>query len=486
LNYKWITLSNTTIGTLMASVDRNIVIIALPTISSELHTSLLTLVWIALGYWVVTASVLLNFGRLADMFGRVKLYNTGFVLFTTGSALCSISHTGEQLIVFRVIQALGAAFLFSNSAAILTDAFPENERGRALGLNQVAIVVGSVVGLTFGGFLTSYLGWRSIFWINIPIGVFATLWSYTKLRELGTIRKEKLDWPGNATLAGGLLLLLIGITFSAFQIMDLFAISLFVMAGSALLILFYFIEKSVPKPMFDLSLFRIKLFTGGNVAIFLNALARGAFTLVMAFYLQGPSMKLSPLNAGIYLIPVSLALATFAPISGWLYDKYKLQIFTPVGLLISAAGFLILTRISATTSFDGSILPLVLVGAGMGIFASPNRATIMSSVPSYRRGVAAGVSTTLVMAGSAFSIGLVFLIFTQIMPLYAAQNIFSGSFAASNITTMAINKFMNSLHFIFFISAILMVVSIIPSVMKWNVKKKSENDINPVGGKNES
>jgi EmrB/QacA subfamily drug resistance transporter len=470
----------------MASVDRNIVIIALPTISSELHTSLLTLVWIALGYWVVTASVLLNFGRLADMFGRVKLYNIGFVLFTTGSALCSISHTGEQLIVFRVIQALGAAFLFSNSAAILTDAFPENERGRALGLNQVAIVVGSVIGLTFGGFLTSYLGWRSIFWINIPIGVFATLWSYTKLRELGTIRKEKLDWPGNATLAGGLLLLLIGITFSAFQIMDLFAISLFVMAGSALLILFYFIEKSVPKPMFDLSLFRIKLFTGGNVAIFLNALARGAFTLVMAFYLQGPSMKLSPLNAGIYLIPVSLALATFAPISGWLYDKYKLQIFTPVGLLISAAGFLILTRISATTSFDGSILPLVLVGAGMGIFASPNRATIMSSVPSYRRGVAAGVSTTLVMAGSAFSIGLVFLIFTQIMPLYAAQNIFSGSFAASNITTMAINKFMNSLHFIFFISAILMVVSIIPSVMKWNVKKKSENDINPVGRKNES
>jgi EmrB/QacA subfamily drug resistance transporter len=470
----------------MASVDRNIVIIALPTISSELHTSLLTLVWIALGYWVVTASVLLNFGRLADMFGRVKLYNIGFVLFTTGSALCSISHTGEQLIVFRVIQALGAAFLFSNSAAILTDAFPENERGRALGLNQVAIVVGSVVGLTFGGFLTSYLGWRSIFWINIPIGVFATLWSYTKLRELGTIRKEKLDWPGNATLAGGLLLLLIGITFSAFQIMDLFAISLFVMAGSALLILFYFIEKSVPKPMFDLSLFRIKLFTGGNVAIFLNALARGAFTLVMAFYLQGPSMKLSPLNAGIYLIPVSLALATFAPISGWLYDKYKLQIFTPVGLLISAAGFLILTRISATTSFDGSILPLVLVGAGMGIFASPNRATIMSSVPSYRRGVAAGVSTTLVMAGSAFSIGLVFLIFTQIMPLYAAQNIFSGSFAASNITTMAINKFMNSLHFIFFISAILMVVSITPSVMKWNVKKKSENDINPVGRKNES
>jgi len=232
----------------------------------------------------------------------------------------------------------------------------------------------------------------------------------------------------------------------------------------------------VSKPMFDLSLFRIKLFTGGNVAIFLNALARGAFTLVMAFYLQGPSMKLSPLNAGIYLIPVSLALATFAPISGWLYDRYKLPMFTPVGLLISAAGFLILTRLSATYSFDASILPLVLVGAGMGIFASPNRAMIMSSVPSYRRGVAAGISTMLVMAGSAFSIGLVFLIFTQIMPLYAAQNIFSGTFATSNITSsMIVTKFMNSLHFIFFISAILMVVSIIPYLMKWNVKKKSKS-----------
>jgi MFS family permease len=185
-------LSNTTIGTLMASLDRNIVIIALPSIAYELHASLLTLVWIAIGYWVVTASVLLTFGRLADMFGRVKLYNMGFAVFTIGSALCSISSTGEQLIVFRVVQAVGAAFLFSNSAAIITDVFPENERGRALGLNQVSIVVGSVIGLALGGFLTSYLGWRSIFWINIPIGIFATFWAYSKLKELGTIKKEKI------------------------------------------------------------------------------------------------------------------------------------------------------------------------------------------------------------------------------------------------------------------------------------------------------
>nr|MBA3286002.1 MFS transporter [Nitrosopumilus sp.] len=433
----------------------------------ELHTSLITLVWIAIGYWVVTASVLLTFGRLADMFGRVKLYNMGFALFTIGSALCCVSQTGEQLIVFRVVQALGAAFLFSNSAAILTDVFPENERGRALGLNQISIVVGSVIGLALGGFLTSYLGWRSIFWINIPIGLFATVWSYAKLRELGTIRKEKIDWFGNATLSGGMVLLLVGITFGSFQIIDTVTSILVILGGAALLMLFYLVEKKVSQPMFDLSLFKIKLFASSNMAIFLNALARGAFTLVMVFYLQGPSMRLDPLNAGIYLIPVSLALAIFAPVSGWLYDKFKLQIFTPIGLIVSAVGFLMLAGIGETISFHESLLPLVLVGAGMGIFASPNRATIMSSVPSHRRGVAAGISTTLVMTGSAFSIGLVFLVFTQVMPLDAAQSIFTGSFDASNITGMDVDRFMISVNIIFFVSAIIMVISVIPSIIKW-------------------
>jgi EmrB/QacA subfamily drug resistance transporter len=451
----------------MASLDRNIIVIALPSIASELHTSLITLVWIAIGYWVVTASVLLTFGRLADMFGRVKLYNIGFALFTIGSTLCCVSQTGEQLIVFRVVQALGAAFLFSNSAAILTDVFPENERGRALGLNQISIVVGSVIGLTLGGFLTSYLGWRSIFWINIPIGLFATVWSYAKLRELGTIRKEKIDWFGNATLSGGMVLLLVGITFGSFQIIDAITSILVILGGAALLALFYLVEKKVSQPMFDLSLFKIKLFASSNMAIFLNALARGAFTLVMVFYLQGPSMRLDPLNAGIYLIPVSLALAIFAPVSGWLYDKLKLQIFTPIGLIVSAVGFLMLAGIGETTSFYESIMPLVLVGAGMGIFASPNRATIMSSVPSHRRGVAAGISTTLVMTGSAFSIGLVFLVFTQVMPLDAAQSIFTGSFDALNITGMEVDKFMISVHIIFFVSAIIMAISVIPSIVKW-------------------
>ena len=471
MNYKWITLSNTTIGTLMASLDRNIIIIALPTIASDLHTSFFTLMWIVLVYWLVTASVLLNFGRLSDMFGRVKLYNIGFAIFTLGSGLCSISQTGEQLILFRIIQAIGAAFLFSNSAAIITDTFPENERAKALGLNQTTIVVGSVVGLMFGGFLATYLGWRSIFWINLPIGVFATIWSHAKLKELGTIGKEQIDWLGNATFAAGLFLILLGVTFGAFKIMNLFVTLLSIATGLSLLVLFTFIEKRVPRPMFDLSLFKIRIFTGGNIAIFLNALARGAFTLIMSFYLQGPSMKLNALNAGIYLIPVSVALATFAPLSGWLYDKYKLRMSAALGLLISSIGFFLLIRIGTTTSFYQIVLPLFLVGAGMGIFASPNRASIMTSVPIYRRGASAGISTSFVMTGNAFSIGLVFLIMTNVIPLHAAEQLFSNSFrTSSQFSTAVVDKFLNSVHFIFFASAIIMLVSVIPSIIKWNKK----------------
>lgn len=450
----------------MASLDRNIVIIALPSIANELHTSLITLVWIAIGYWVITASMLLTFGRLADMFGRVKLYNLGFALFTIGSGLCCVSQTGEQLIVFRIIQAFGAAFIFSNSSAILSDSFPESERGKALGINQISIVVGSVMGLVLGGVLTSYFGWRSIFWINIPIGIFATVWAFSKLKELGTIKKEKIDWLGNLLFAGGLIVLLVGITFGSFHLLNIFETILFILAGFSLLILFYKNEKKVSFPMMDLTLFRLRLFTSSNIAIFFNSLARGAFTFVMVFYLQGPTMLLSPLDSGIYLIPVSLALAIVAPITGWFFDKYRSQIISQAGLIVSAIGFVLLTTMGSTISYVDAILPLALIGAGMGIFTSPNRATIMNSVPSNRRGVAAGISTTLVMTGSAFSIGLVFLIFSALLPSESVAVIFSGSTDHTSLNSIQFNntnldRFILSIHVIFIISALLMISSVL-------------------------
>jgi EmrB/QacA subfamily drug resistance transporter len=466
VEYKWVVLSNTTLGTLMSSLDGNIVLIALPVIARDLpHTSLLDLLWILLGYQLVTASVLVNFGRLADMFGRVKLYNFGFAVFTLGSALCSFSQDSIQLIFFRLIQALGAAFLFSNSAAIITDAFPQEERGMALGINQVSIVVGSVLGLVLGGLLTSAAGWRSIFWVNIPIGVFATAWSHYQLRELATIEKgAKLDVLGNLSFAGGIGLILSGMTL---YVLSSLSFALFLassVVGAGLLVLFAFVETRTPHPMFDLSLFRIRMFTAGNAAIFLNALARGAVSLVLVFYLQGPTMGLDPLAAGLFLIPISLSLALLGPFSGWLSDRYGARVLSSAGLGVSSIGFVMLSGIGPTITFQQLALPLVFVGAGMGLFASPNRASIMNSVPETERGVASGTSLTLVNVGSTFSLAIAFTVMALSMPISALQTIFLG--VSSSSTPSWIGGFIGSIRSVYYLSTVVLLIAIIPSVMR--------------------
>lgn len=470
MQYKWIALTNTTICILMASLDANILIIALPRLVPDLHVSLIETIWIILSYGLVTTSVLLSFGRLADMFGRVKLYNFGLILFTIASFLCSLAQTGPELIMFRIIQALGAAFLFSNSAAILTDAFDAKERGKALGLNQVSIVIGSALGLVLGGILTETLGWRSIFLVNIPIGIFAIVWSKAKLRELGSIVKGKIDWAGNLILVGGITMVMFGITFGSLQVVNSFGAILLLAGGFSFLALFGYVESKIKDPMFDMSLFKIRFFSAGNVTIFLNALARGALVLIMAFYLQGPSMHLNPFTAGIYLIPVSFTIATFGPISGWLSDRYGSKLLTIAGLLLSAVGFLILSQIGPKTSFDDLVLPLSLVGAGMGIFASPNRSSIMNAVPPQRRGVAAGMSTTLVTLGNIMSLGISFALIASTVPLSELESIFLG--ASNQVNSEAtVSSFMNSIHLIFYISTFVLLASIIPAMMNRSQKE---------------
>lgn len=472
MQYKWVALSNTTLGTLMASLDSNIVLIALPTIGRELpHISILDLLWILLGYQLVTASVLVNFGRLADMFGRVKLYNLGFAVFTAGSALCSISQSGPELIGFRMVQALGGAFLFSNSAAILTDAFPSNERGMALGINQVSIVAGSVTGLILGGILTTLLGWRSIFWVNIPIGIFATIWAHYHLREIGSLEgRVKVDVTGNVVFASGLSLLLLGVTTDSLEALPRLWTDATMVLGVLLILVFVFVERSVKTPMFDLSLFRIRLFSAGNIAIFLNALARGAVSLVLVFYLQGPTMRLDPLGAGIFLLPISISLVAFGPVSGLLSDRFGARGISTIGLLVSAFGFLFLAAtIARTVTFWSLALPLVLVGSGMGIFASPNRSSIMNSVPPRRRGIASGVSTTLTNVGMTFSLGLAFLIMTRTTPLSMLEQIFVG---AAPSGSFSFYDFVDSIHFVFYLSTIFLLIAIIPSLLRGRAKVK--------------
>lgn len=465
MQYKWTVLTNTTLGVLMSSLDTNIVLITLPTIARQLPgTSLLDLIWILIGYQLITAAILVSFGRLADMFGRVKLYNLGFIIFTAGSALCSISFSSVELIFFRMIQGVGAAFLFSNSAAIITDAFPISERGKALGINQVAIVFGAAMGLVFGGFLVSLLGWRSIFWVNIPIGIFASLWSHFKLKELAIIEKgQRIDLTGNFTFAGGLALILVAITvYSLGSLSGLYAL-IMILFGLTLIIFFVIVEIRTRYPMFNMSLFKVKAFSYGSLALLLNALANGAVTIVLVFYLQGPTMRLTPLVAGIFLVPMSASLAVIGPISGILSDRYGQRFFAVLGLVTSIIGFALLSRIGDTITFTQLLLPLIFVGVGMGFFASPNRSGIMSGSPPRYRGVASGMSATMNNVGRTFSTGIAFLVIAIGTPLTQLKSIFVGSAVQSNAPW--VSDFISSIHYVYIIGIVMLAAAIIPSVL---------------------
>ena len=387
-DYRWTALAVTTVGTLMASLDTNIVVIALPTIARSLPgISILALLWILIGYSLVTSVLLLSVGRLADQFGRVRLFTLGFAVFTVGSALCGFAGSGEQLVAFRMVQAVGAALLFANGTAIVTDAFPPHQRALALGINQIAIVIGSVAGLVLGGLLTATVGWRWIFFVNVPVGVIAVSIAIWKLRDLAAPEpNQPIDWLGNLLFAGGLSLVLVAATTGPLDVVSPLTAIVLAILGVGALAAFVEVERIARAPMFDLRLFRVAAFSGGNISIFLNALARGAFAFVIVFYLQGPPRDLSPLTAGIYLIPVSAALAATAPVSGWLSDRFGVRPFAVSGLAISAVGFAWLTTLGPQTTYLEMLLGFILVGAGMGLYAAPNRASIMNAVPPNRWG----------------------------------------------------------------------------------------------------
>jgi EmrB/QacA subfamily drug resistance transporter len=467
MEYKWRVLTNTTVATLMSAIDGNIVLISLPTIGRELPgTTTTLLLWILLGYSLLTAVVLLNFGRLSDMFGRVRLYVLGFAIFTGGSALCGASQTGLELVLFRLVQAVGAGFLFSNSGAIITDAFPVNERGRALGINQVSIVAGAIAGLVLGGVITSTIGWRWIFFVNVPIGIVATIRARTDLRELARPETTaRIDWVGNVVFAGGLVALLLGITLGALgQISDPLALVL-VAAGAVLLVAFVGIELRERSPMLDLSLFRNRQFSASALATLLNALARGAFTFILVFYLQGPPRFLSPFTAGLYLIPVSASLVAFGPVSGWLSDRFGPRPFLITGLVVSAVGFLWLSTIGPAATFVQLTGPLILVGSGMGLFAAPNRAALMTAVPPGRRGVASGIGTTFVNTGATISLGLTLVIMTSVLSRPEIQAIFLGT-AVAGMPFTAGAKFLEAIHGIFLVSTGLVLAALVPSALR--------------------
>lgn len=463
MKYKYVVLTNTTIGSFMSQLDSNIVLISLPTIIRELPgTTIFDALWVVMGYMLVTATLLLTFGRLADIYGRVKLYNLGFAVFTIGSGLCSISPNGISLVIFRLVQGIGGALIFSNNAAILTDAFPATERGRAIGINQVFGVSGSVIGLVAGGVLTATLGWRSIFWINLPVGIFATLWAYGRLKELATLHRDRLDPVGNVLFAGGLSVFLLGMTLGAISGFTAINDSMMIL-GLLMVVGFIYAETKVSSPMMDLRLFRMRAFSTGMLSNLLASVARGAVLLLLVFYFQG-ALLLDALTAGILLIPFSIAFVSIGPLSGYLSDRYGARGFSTGGLVISAVALFWFALLPANVHYSMIAPPMILVGVGSGMFVAPNVASVMNASPAARRGIAAGISSTMITTGFLLSLGVAFVVMATSMPLSALQAIFAGLPVAAN--ELNIGLFMNAMHETFLIMAVVSLVAAVPSLMR--------------------
>jgi EmrB/QacA subfamily drug resistance transporter len=449
-NYKWVALTNTTLGVLMASIDSSIVLISLPAIFNGIHINPLApgetnyFLWILLGYMVVTTTLLVTFGRISDIFGRVRLYNLGFAIFSVGSILLWLTpgtgNTGAlELILFRLVQGIGSGFLFSNSAAILTDAFPANQRGLALGINQVAAILGSVIGLILGGVL-SYFSWRLVFLVSVPVGIVGTIWAYLMLREVATIREhQKIDWGGNITFAFGSTILLLGITYgiepyggSPTGWGNPLVIGALV-AGVLLLSVFVWIELHVENPMFHLSLFKIRIFATGNVSSFLGSIARGGLQFMLVIWLQGIwlplhgyNYEITPLWAGIYLMPLLVGFVVMGPLSGWLSDRFGARMLSTIGMLIQTIGFLLLTVLPINFNYIWFAVLIFLLGFGQGMFSSPNTSAVMNSVPADQRGAASGMRATFQNSGSLISIGVFFSIIIAGLASTLPLTLFNG------------------------------------------------------------
>jgi MFS family permease len=429
--YKWVALSNTTLSMTMATIDASIVIIAMPAIFRGIHLNPLTpgnisyLLWMIMGYLLVQSVLVVTLGRLGDMFGRVKIYNLGFVVFTLASIALSLDPLlggggALWLIGWRVGQAFGGAMLMANSAAILTDAFPANQRGMALGINQIAGISGQFVGLLLGGLLAAW-DWRAVFWINVPIGVFGTVWAYRSLREIATTRRTSIDWAGNATFAVGAGVLLAAITYGI-QPYGGHAtgwtnpwVDAGLIGGTVLLIAFGIIETKIAEPMFRMSLFKIRAFAAGNAASLMGAIARGGLQFMLVIWLAGIWLPLhgynfiqTPLWAGIYMLPLTAGFLIAGPISGVLSDRYGPRPFATAGLLIAALAFTGLMLLPVNFSYWPFAIIIFLNGVGSGLFASPNTAAIMSSVPAGDRGAASGMRSTFQNSGMSLSIGIFF------------------------------------------------------------------------------
>jgi len=413
LDYKWVVLTVTTVGIFMATLDSSILVVGLPQVVLALHTNLVEGVWFITIYRLMICILLVAIGRVADIYGRVRLYNWGFAIFTIGSFLSGLSITAEMLLAFRLVQGIGAALIFVNGIAIVTDAFSGGELGKGIGINQVAINAGTITGYTLSGILIQLFTWRSIFFVNVPVGIFGTIWSKRRLREITRpSHGESFDLTGAVTFSSSITLLLLGLTLGSPG--DALSLGFF-LASALLIIAFLLVERRTKFPVLDLSLFKIRLFTAGNIANLLSGLAFAALAFIMTLYFQ-LVRGYDPLHAGIFLIPLDATLILIGPISGILSDRWGARGLSTLGLLVASAGFFFLAGFNTATSYLQIAIGLVLVGFGIGLFRSPNASSVMGSVPASKRGVSSGVRATIINTSIVASIPLVLAVMTVDLP----------------------------------------------------------------------
>jgi len=453
VHYKWIALSNTTLGILMVTINQSILLISLPALFRGINLNPLVpsntsyFLWVFLGFLLVTAVLVVSLGRVGDIYGRVRMYNLGFAVFTLFSILLSVTWlTGPAgalwIIIMRVFQGVGGAFLFANSSAILTDAFPENERGKAMGINGIAAVAGSFLGLILGGVLAP-VEWRLVFLVSVPFGLFGTVWAYLMLRDSGVRIPAKIDWLGNTLFAVGLISMLTGIVYSLLPygghptgwtnpwvLTGIFG-------GIAILILFAWVETKVSAPMFRLGLFKIRAFTAGNIAGLLGALGRGGIQFMLIIWLQGiwlpqhgKSFAETPLWAGIAMVPLTIGFLLTGPVAGALSDRFGARLFATGGLIVSGGSFLLLELLPINFSYVWFALLIFLFAIGMGLFFAPNQASVMNSLPPEQRGAGAGMLNTFQNSATVLSMGLFFTIVTLGLAAKLPTHLYKGLTAA--------------------------------------------------------
>jgi len=475
LKYSWTVLTVTTVGVLMAGLDTRIVIIGLPQVATALHADAEQAVWFTQAYILGSTVALLLIGRITDIVGRVKIYTAGFAVFTLGSLLTSLSMNPVQVIAFRGLQGLGGAMLITNSAALIADATPNKNLGLAMGINQIAFRFGAMAGLTVSGIILSYLDWRALFYVNVPIGIFGTFWAHGRLKEIARVESgAPIDWAGFLAFMVFIVSLLLALTFGAYGISEETLVYLLSAISLVSLAIFIAHERNTRHPLLDLKLMRIREFAGGITAQLLNAIAWGAVLLLLSLYFQ-IVVGLTPFDAGVRILPIDVAFLLTGPISGKLSDRFGHMPFTTTGLALGSVSLFLFSTADANTPYALMAVYMMLFGAGIGLFASPNMSSIMGSVPEERRGIASAVRATFFQTGNVISVSLAVLVMTFAVPYQLITSVISSANVVIPGSERAL--FSTGISTAYIWMAVLNSIAIIPSMLRG--KKAMPKDLPP-------